>query len=569
MLFGAARAVRRAGRPDRAAALLRRALDEPLPARRRGATLTELGCLEISLGAARHAAGIRHLAEAVHLEQSDEGVFAAANALGAALAAQGETAAALEVLEQLAERFAGREDLTRAVQAAAALISSHDGNSWLQVVQGLRRLAARTPRPIAPAARALLTEFDSTSGLLSAAEVERRVRELTQAPSEPFSQHYVLASAATLAQWADCLPEADRLVEQGLAAHRGPLLHSGYQCLLSVRAESRVMRGEYEPLLDELRALGREAGTRGSGGAGSADAGEDGGCLAVLSLGNAHLVAQAVIALTELGRPAQARELARHAEAVGAHGSWEWNEYLYARGLLHLAVGRPATALEDLLECGRRQRERQVESPIVTPWRSAAADCQVLLGLPGPAVALATEELRLAEIWGTPRTIGRAMRALGAATGGRQGLESAGGAVDLLRTAQVETELIPALLTLGRMLGAAGRRAAARQTLREAATRAERLGATRLRTAAEDLLQETGARLTKERHTGAPALTGSEQRICRLAVAGHSNGEIAAMLHLAVRTVETHLTNSFRKLGVRRRAELAGRFEPPEGPQDL
>ncbi|MFC8449727.1 AAA family ATPase [Kitasatospora sp. NPDC057223] len=552
-LLGAARAARREDRPQRAAELLRRALDEPLPTRRRGATLTELGCLEVALGAAGHAAGIRHLAEAVHLQHSDEGVFTAANALGAALAARGETAAALEVLEELAERFADREDLTRAVQAAAALISSHDGDSWLQVVEGLRRIA-RTPR-IAPAARALLTEFDSTSGVLSAAEVTERVQELCSAPPDPFSQHYVLASAATLAQWTEQLPEADRLVREGMAAYRGPLLHPGYQCLLSVRAESRVMRGEYGRLLDEC-GLPDDTGDPAAG------------HRALLAQGNAHLVAQAVIALTESGRLAQARELARSAEAGGAQGSWEWNEYLYARGLLQLASGRPATALEDLLECGRRQRERQVESPIVTPWRSAAADCQVLLGLPGPAVSLATEELRLARIWGTPRTIGRAMRALGSATGGRQGLALAAEAVALLRDASVDTELIPALITHGRLLGAAGRRAAARQTLREAATRAERLGAVRLRSAAEDLLHEWGARPTKDCHTGAPALTGSEQRICRLAVAGHSNAEIAALLHLAVRTVETHLTNSFRKLGIRRRAELAGRFERPDPPPE-
>ena len=174
---------------------------------------------------------------------------------------------------------------------------------------------------------------------------------------------------------------------------------------------------------------------------------------------------------------------------------------------------------------------------------------------------LATEELRLARIWGTPRTVGRAMRALAAATGGRPGLAMAGEAVDLLARAGVETELIPALITHGRMLGEAGRRAAARRTLREAAARAEHLGALRLRSAAVDLLQESGARLTTERHTGALALTASEERICRLAAAGHADAEIAGMLHLAIRTVETHLTNSFRKLGIRRRAELAAGFE--------
>ena len=579
VLLGAARTARGESRPEQAATLLRRALDESLPDRRRGAALTELGCLELSLGADRRAAGIRHLAEAVHLRQSDEGLFAAANALGAALAAQGETAAALEVFEELAERLADREDLTRAVRAAAALISSHDGSSWLLAVQGLRRLATRMPRDVAPAVRALLTEFDATSGVLGAAEVARRVRELTEAPSDPLSQHFVLASAATLAQWAECLPEADRLVARGMAAHRGPLLHSGYQCLLSVRAESHVMRGRYRPLLDECQALVRDLpapARRADGGTDRADSGTDGAHLAVLSLGNAHLVAQSVIALTELGLLDQAHELAdglaRSAGADGAQSSWEWNEYLYARGLLHLAAGRPATALADLLECGRRQRERQAESPIVTPWRSAAADCQVLLGLPGPAVALAAEELRLAEVWGTPRTVGRAMRALGSAVGGRQGLDTAARAVDLLRTADVATELLPALITLGRLLTTAGHRAAARRTLREAVGRAERLGAVRLRSVAVDLLRASGARRAADRHTGAPALTASEERICRLADAGHSNAEIAAVLHLAVRTVETHLTNSFRKLGVRRRAELAGRFEqapPPAPPPEL
>lgn len=117
---------------------------------------------------------------------------------------------------------------------------------------------------------------------------------------------------------------------------------------------------------------------------------------------NAHLVAQAVLALVETGRLWQAHGLSRAVAADRAQDSWEWNEYLYARGLLKLASGEPAEALADLLECGRRQGERQVRSPIVTPWRSAAADCHLQLGEPGPAVALAEEELRLARVWGTP-----------------------------------------------------------------------------------------------------------------------------------------------------------------------
>ncbi|WP_407992233.1 LuxR C-terminal-related transcriptional regulator [Kitasatospora sp. CMC57] len=542
VLIGAARTARRDGRTARAVRLFRRALREPLTGHRRGTVLLELGCQEVTLGPPESVTGTRHLAQAVRLHQSDEAVFEAANALGSALAGRGETAAALEVMEDLAERFADHPELARAVHAAAALIASHDGASWLQVVEGLRRIEARTPDGLAPAALGMLTEYEAASGALSAAEAAGRIEQLTTRTPDTFSRSYVNATAATLAQWADLLPLADRLVADGLSAHRGTPLHPAYQCLLSVRAESRMMRSQYALLLTELHSAENHLG--------------------VLALNNSHLTSQAVLALLETGCLTEARHLATAAgaDAPGSEGSWEWNELLYARGLVELAAGRPTEALTALQECGRRQGERHAVSPIVTPWRSAAADCHLLLGQPGAAAELATEELGLARIWGTPRTIGRALRALGAATGGRQGLTTAGEAVDLLRADGLETELIPALLGLGRLLLGSGRRAAARDTLREAVTLAERTGALRLVAVGTELLLASGARPVKQRHTGAQALTDSEKRVCRLAAEGHSNPEIAELLHLALRTVETHLTNSFRKLGIRRRAEIAAQL---------
>ncbi|MFJ8042719.1 LuxR C-terminal-related transcriptional regulator [Kitasatospora sp. NPDC096147] len=548
VLIGTARQAQREGGREYAVRLLRRALREPLSQCRRGTVLVELGCLEVTLGPPESVNGTRHLAEAVRLHQSDEAVFEAANALGVALAGRGETAAALDVLEDLAERFADRADLAHAVHAATALIASHDGDSWIQVVEGVRRIEARSATGVAPAAYGLLTEFDATSGRLSAAEVSRRVVELTAQPQDSFSASYLTASAATLAQWADRLDLADRLVAEGLTAHRGAKLHPAYQCLLSVRAESRVMRGQFTLLLQELAAASDQRG--------------------VLSLGNAHLTSQAVIALAETGHPVQARQLVAAGfedSPPSGPSSWEMNELVYARGLLHLADGRVTEALADLLDCGRRQLERQVLSPIVTPWRSAAADCHLLLGQVGPAAELAAEELRLARVWDTPRTVGRALRVHGAATGGRQGLATVQEAVQLLRADGLDVELIPALTTLGRLLGGSGQRAAAREALREAVSRAERIGAVRLRGVAADLLLASGAKPDRQRQTGAGALTAGEQRVCRLAVEGNSNPEIAELLHLALRTVETHLTNSFRKLGIRRRAELAGVLEAPEG----
>jgi DNA-binding CsgD family transcriptional regulator len=51
-------------------------------------------------------------------------------------------------------------------------------------------------------------------------------------------------------------------------------------------------------------------------------------------------------------------------------------------------------------------------------------------------------------------------------------------------------------------------------------------------------------------------LTPREMEVARLAAQGRRNSEIARDLHISIRTVETHLTNIYAKLGVRSRAEL-------------
>jgi DNA-binding NarL/FixJ family response regulator len=67
---------------------------------------------------------------------------------------------------------------------------------------------------------------------------------------------------------------------------------------------------------------------------------------------------------------------------------------------------------------------------------------------------------------------------------------------------------------------------------------------------------------------GRPAATGrltpTEERVARLAAAGQTNREIGETLFLSVRTVETHLSHTYHKLGVRSRTELALALEPAE-----
>jgi len=79
---------------------------------------------------------------------------------------------------------------------------------------------------------------------------------------------------------------------------------------------------------------------------------------------------------------------------------------------------------------------------------------------------------------------------------------------------------------------------------------AYRCGATRLVAGAEDELRATGAKPRRVAQSGADALTASEARVGRLAARGHSNAEIAQELYVSLKTVETHLSHAYAKLGL-------------------
>ena len=57
--------------------------------------------------------------------------------------------------------------------------------------------------------------------------------------------------------------------------------------------------------------------------------------------------------------------------------------------------------------------------------------------------------------------------------------------------------------------------------------------------------------------TRSDGLTPAERRVADLVAEGRTNAEVAATLFLAERTVASHLTHVYAKLGVRSRTELA------------
>jgi DNA-binding CsgD family transcriptional regulator len=109
---------------------------------------------------------------------------------------------------------------------------------------------------------------------------------------------------------------------------------------------------------------------------------------------------------------------------------------------------------------------------------------------------------------------------------------------------------------LGAELRRSGRRVEAREPLRRAVDLAHECGATDLVAEALGELRATGARPRRPRITGVAALTRSERRITALAADGRLNREIAQELFVTIQTVEFHLRNAYRKLGITSRAEL-------------
>ena len=108
-----------------------------------------------------------------------------------------------------------------------------------------------------------------------------------------------------------------------------------------------------------------------------------------------------------------------------------------------------------------------------------------------------------------------------------------------------------ALLLLGRTRRRARQKRSAREAIEAALAGFEAIGAAGWAGRARAELGSIGGR------TRADGLTPAEQRVAALVAEGRTNREVAAALFLGERTVETHLSHVYAKLGIRSRTELA------------
>lgn len=262
----------------------------------------------------------------------------------------------------------------------------------------------------------------------------------------------------------------------------------------------------------------------------------------------------------EYGNLEEAREVLDQAGIIGPAGALPATYFVtmgvHQRGRLRLAGGDAPGAAEDLLECGRRQHDAGEPNPAYIDWRSCAALALSRLGDHGRAQELVEEELTLARKFGAPRPIALALRARAALSNAEEGLDDLRKAAGILNRSPAQLALAHVLGDLGATLLQCGQHTEALETLRDAAELAERCGATALTEKVLADLRSTGARPRRTARTGTDALTPAQRRVADLASQGLPNRDIAGQLHVTGRTVEFHLSATYRKLGIRTRAEL-------------
>lgn len=129
-------------------------------------------------------------------------------------------------------------------------------------------------------------------------------------------------------------------------------------------------------------------------------------------------------------------------------------------------------------------------------------------------------------------------------------------AVETLGRSRMQGETARAHLLFGEWLRREGRRRDAREQLRAAHELFSGMGAHAYAERSARELRATGEHPRKRSAQPTDALTPHELQIARLVATGATSREVAAQLFLSPRTIEAHLRNIFRKLGISSRRQL-------------
>jgi DNA-binding CsgD family transcriptional regulator len=228
----------------------------------------------------------------------------------------------------------------------------------------------------------------------------------------------------------------------------------------------------------------------------------------------------------------------------------------WALGLLDLSAGRPAPALDRLLELARPGSGHG--HPLLSLWSAAdLAEAAVRAGRPEAAPGAVALLEGWAAATGAPWGLALAARCRGLLADGEEAEACFAEALDLHATGGRPFDRARTQLLFGEALRRGRRRGQARGHLRAALDGFEQLGAEPWAERARAELRASGETARRRDPSTLTQLTPQELQIARLAADGATNREIAAQLFLSPRTVEYHLYKVFPKLGIVSRAELA------------
>jgi DNA-binding NarL/FixJ family response regulator len=257
-----------------------------------------------------------------------------------------------------------------------------------------------------------------------------------------------------------------------------------------------------------------------------------------------------------------AAALAR-AEETGVR--WDELEARRALGIAALAERDLARAAEHLQPAWAHITRQGVDDPGTFPVAPELVEALADLGEVDAARAVTERLRRLADAqahpWGRiTATRCEALVRIAAGDNDAAAAEALAAAADAYRAQGLRFDAARSLLLLGGALRRRRQWGAAGRALEQAVAAFEADGATGWAACARSDLERVAGRRRPE-----GVLTPAQQRAAELAASGLSNKEIAQTLVVTVRTVEVHLSQVYAKLGVRSRAQLAGKLSPPEG----
>lgn len=264
-------------------------------------------------------------------------------------------------------------------------------------------------------------------------------------------------------------------------------------------------------------------------------------------------LASLVIALTAMGRHDAARELLDRPVDEAMFQTRYGLHYLYARGRHNLAGESFRLAMHDFLRCGELMTAWGLNTPALIPWQADAGEACLRMGQAEEAARFIDAHLNAcAPDAHRSRGIGLRLKAAVSEPSRRPALLRQ--ATEYLQLAGDKYELTRALFDLVEAYDALGE-------YRRARTVAGRAQAAAWKCGAESIAEALSRAADAATPSPLPdklidVLSSAERRVAALAAAGYTNREIAAKLYITVSTVEQHLTRTYRKLNISRRADL-------------